>query len=86
MDNIIKNHRLICENRQKLELSGVQKVESSTNTQVVCVVNNTQTTIYGKNLHINKLDLQAGILSIDGEIDSIKYQNGKKSLWKRIFK
>lgn len=82
----IKNHTLICENRKKLTLTGVQKVESSTPNQFVCVINGSVTVVYGKNLHINKLDLVAGSVELDGEISSIKYQGEKKSFWKRMFK
>ena len=86
MENAHTNHTLICENRQKLTLTGVQKVESSTPTQFSCVINGNLMTVLGKNLHIKKLDLQAGTLELDGEINSIKYLNEKKNFLKRLFK
>ena len=86
MENTLKHCTLICENMQKLELTGVQKVESSTPTQFVCTLQDKQMVVGGKNLHIKKLDLQSESLVIDGEIELIKYQSPKKSFLKRIFK
>ncbi len=81
-----KNHTLICENRQKLHLTGVTKVLSSSTTEIECNISDVQTLIKGKNLHIEKLDLESAILEILGEIDMIKYGNNKKSFWKKVFK
>ena len=86
MENTHTNHTLICENRQKLALRGVQKVESSTPTQFSCIINGNMVTVLGKNLHIKKLDLQTGSLELEGEVNSIKYQSEKKSFIKRLFK
>lgn len=71
---------------QTLEITGVQKVESSNLTQFVCLLDGKTIVVGGKNLHIKKLDLQTGLVELKGEIDSIKYQSGKKSFLKRIFR
>ena len=82
----IKNHTLICENRQKLHITGVTKVLSSSKTEVECTIFDVATLIKGKDLHIEKLDLQSTTLEVVGEIDMIKYENNKKSFWKKVFK
>ena len=81
-----KNHRIVCENRKNIELLGIEKVESNNPSQVVCVAMGSVLVISGKNLHIKKLDINEGILVLEGTIDGIKYQGEKKSLLKRIFK
>jgi len=42
--------------------------------------------ITGKNMHIKKLDVSGGIIDVDGQIDSIKYEQKKKPFFKRIFR
>ena len=42
--------------------------------------------ISGKELRILKFDADTGKLSLEGEINSLKYEGGKKPLLKRIFK
>ena len=86
MENILKNNKIICDNRKILDLSGIDKLKSSQPTQVVCETNKTPLIIIGKNLHIKKLNLEEGVVQIEGEIDEIKYQAEKKNLFKRIFK
>lgn len=79
-------HKLHCDGRKFLSISGVQKIESSNETQVVCIVENSPLLVGGKNLHVKKLDVEQGLVELDGQIDLIKYQPEKKSLMKRIFK
>ena len=81
-----KNHKLICDSRKFLQLTGVEKVESSNENQVVCVVLGVPLVILGKDMHMKKLDLVEGQIEIEGQIDSIKYQTERKSIFKRIFK
>lgn len=80
------NHKMICDNRKFLELTGIEKVESSNENQIVCKTMGTTLFVLGKNMHIGKLDVLQGTLQIDGQINLIKYQTSKKSFWKRIFK
>lgn len=43
--------------------------------------------IYGKNLEIKKLDLDTGIININGEINAIKYDTkSQDNLLKKMFK
>lgn len=81
-----KNHKLICDNRNLLEITGVEKVESTNENQVVLLISSSPVLITGKGLHVKKLDVQTGIVEIEGTIDGIKYQAEKKNFFKRIFK
>lgn len=82
----IKNHKIICDARKLLEITGVQKVESSNETQVVCITETSPLVITGKNMHVKKLDTEQGVVEIEGEIDGLKYQQKHKNFLKRVFK
>ena len=86
MENISTNHKIICEGRNSLQMTGIEKVESSFENQIVCQTMKKPLIITGKNLHIKKLDVDNGIVEIIGQIDSIKYQPEKKNIFKRLFK
>ncbi len=81
-----KTHKLICDDRKLLALTGVDKVESSNENMVVCTINASPVVITGKSLHVKKLDVESGQIEIEGKIDGIKYQTEKKGFFKRIFK
>ncbi len=79
--------KLVVDNRKKLSLTGVEKAISSNETNMVFVVGGTKVFITGQNLHIERLDVETGLLELDGQIDSIKFGAGQsKGLLKRIFK
>jgi len=86
MEEVISNHKIICDARKFLQMTGIQKVESTNENQIVCVAMNQPLIITGKNMHIKKLDVGQGIVDVEGQIDSIKYEQKKKPFLKRIFK
>lgn len=81
-----KNHKLICDSRKLLQLTGVEKVESSNETQVLCLVMGAPLLITGKGMHMKKLDVEQGLVEIEGQIDGIRYQAEHRNLLKRMFK
>ena len=94
--NMFSKHKFHCDGRKFLSLCGVSKIESSNENQVICIVENYPLLITGKNLHVKKLDveqgiveidgIEQGIVEIDGTIDMLKYQPEKKNILKRLFK
>lgn len=84
--NMLSKHKFHCDGRKFLSLCGVSKIESSNENQVICIVENYPLLITGKNLHVKKLDVEQGIVEIDGTIDMLKYQPEKKNILKRLFK
>lgn len=84
--NLFSKHKFHCDGRKFLSLCGVSKIESSNENQVICIVENYPLLITGKNLHVKKLDVEQGIVEIDGTIDMLKYQPEKKNILKRLFK
>lgn len=72
-------------NRKNIKLEGIVEINSSSETLLSVKLKDTILTITGQNMHISKLDINTGILEVDGVISSIKY--GKtENFFKRIFK
>ncbi len=80
------------DNRENIFITGVNDVISFDEETVVADTNMEILIIHGRNLHVNKLNLDEGQLSIDGEIDGIRYEQqgalgkNKTSLFNKIFK
>lgn len=83
-------HGLILENRKDLSLSGVLDVDSFDDQAVVAYTDIGELTVRGNDLHIGKLNLETGELSLTGEIVSMTYTNnqpsGKSGLFSKIFR
>ena len=79
---------LCIEDRKKLILTGATKVISSTITQAVVEVGDTNIVISGTNIEVTKLDLENKTVTFSGNINSVKYsaKTEKTSLLKRMFK
>lgn len=86
------NHSIKMDNRENIFITGVNDVISFDEETVVADTNMEILIIHGRNLHVNKLNLDEGQLSIDGEIDGIRYEQqgslgkNKTSLFNKIFK
>lgn len=84
-------HNIIMEGRERLSVSGVEDVESFDEETIVLYTSKGMLIIKGENLHIDKLSLEVGDLSVEGFIDCLRYEDegGKKSgesLISRLFK
>lgn len=74
-------------NRSNLAITGVEKVVSATNNMVNLVVSGSQMCVEGTNLYVAKLDIDQGIIVLEGIVNNIKYGSQKKGpLFKRILK
>ncbi len=92
MDNkeIVKKHentKLVLNNRSDMNLSGVNKVYSATENCVSLVLGTDDVLIEGNGLHVTKLDIDTGIVNVEGTVNSIKFGKSKnsKNFLKRIF-
>ena len=96
-----KSHTLMLDNRSKLSLTGVEDVSgfneeavsvrtvSGFNEEAVSVRTTDGTLIIrGSGLHIDRLNLETGDVSVDGSIDSMQYlgSDGSKSKLSRLFR
>ncbi|MDQ5983803.1 MAG: Spore protein YabP [Eubacteriales bacterium SKADARSKE-1] len=82
-------HGLILKDRQALSITGVLDVDSFDEQTVVAYTDQGELTIKGAGLHIIKINLDNGDLSLDGQISSLAYSEGKhvnKSLFSKLFK
>ncbi len=72
-------HNIIMENRKKLSVSGVSDVESFNEEEIILHTDMGGLRIIGEALHINKLSVETGEVSLEGEIDGIDYMEIKKA-------
>lgn len=70
-----KVHNLILEDRRSAMVSGVTDVDSFDEQTVVLFTEQGEMTIEGSDLHMNKLNVETGEVSIEGTIDSISYRD-----------
>lgn len=82
------NHMVTIDNRKRMMLTGMVEVVSATDKIIVAKTADRQVNIFGSQLRVNKLNLEEGLLIIDGEINDLKYNSlsGGKPFFKRLFK
>ena len=68
-------HHIILEEREQLSVSGVEEVESFDENAIVMYTSRGTLVVQGENLHIEKLSLDGGDLKVEGEIDSLTYED-----------
>lgn len=70
-----KVHNIILEDRRVLTVSGVSDVDSFDEETVMLYTELGELTIRGSDLHMNKLNVETGDVSIEGNISSLSYQD-----------
>ena len=82
-------HRLTLEGREKLTVSGVEDVERFDESVVVMITCGGTLVIPGQGLHIGKLSLDGGELHVDGQIESLAYEElsvgHSGGFWQKLF-
>ena len=80
-------HSLNLEAREKLSISGVDDVSGFDENLIVLTTAQGDLTVRGANLHIDRIDLDAGQLEVRGSIQELSYGENTKSgsLWTRLF-
>lgn len=83
-----KSHTLMLDNRSKLSLTGVEDVSGFNEEAVSVRTTDGILIIRGSGLHIDRLNLETGDVSVDGSIDSMQYlsSDGSKSKLSRLFR
>ena len=81
-----RQHALGMENREKLRLTGVSDVSGFDENLIVLLTDMGELSIRGEALHIEKIDLDAGVLELRGRICELSYEESAAgaSLWRRI--
>lgn len=84
--NVIKlPHNIILEDRKMLSISGVEDIDSFDENTVVVFTQMGELTIRGHNLHINKLNVDTGELTMDGEIFALIYSEQTQKKQSGVF-
>ena len=76
---IMTPHQLMMQDRQLLEMTGVSDVDSFDETTVLAYTSMGELTIRGGGLHIKRLDLECGALSVEGNIRALEYTDAHKN-------
>lgn len=82
-------HNLILENRKVLTATGVSNVDSFDDETVAAATDIGNLTVHGTKLHIDKLNLETGELTLSGEITSMVYTENRSSgggVFSKLFK
>lgn len=77
-----KEHTLTLLQREKLVITGIDKVKSANDKGVLIALPNCNLIITGSNLQVNQFDITSGTLEVVGTIDKIDYSQGKSFLTK----
>jgi len=82
------NSEIVIKNRSLINLTGVERIYESNETKIQLKVSGTNLQICGDKLNISKIDVEEGILSLEGIITELKYfeKPEKKNFFKKMFK
>ncbi|MCL2487878.1 MAG: sporulation protein YabP [Oscillospiraceae bacterium] len=82
-------HQLILQDRRLLTISGVSDVDSFDELAVVVYTDLGELTVRGINLHINRLNVDTGELTMEGTVESLTYtelQSRSGGFFSRLFR
>lgn len=82
-------HRIVMEGRRSLSLTGVTDIDSFDEQMVAVFTDVGELIARGSGLHISRIDVDSGELSLDGEIDSLEYTDNvaaRGGFWSRLFR
>lgn len=84
------SHVVNIDNREKISITGVTDIESFNEETILLILKNGGLIVKGEGLHVQKLDLDEGIVLISGAIGSAVYTEKKdkqeKGFLKKILK
>jgi len=82
-----KHHSLSLEGRNRLSISGVEDVSGFDESLVVLSTAQGDLNIRGQQLHIERIDLDAGQLELHGHVQELSYDEPSRSgsFWSRLF-
>ena len=90
--NTSVQHRISMTAREQMEIRGVVDVISFDEQSIVLDTTCGNMTLDGESLHVQVLNLEEGIVTVNGRIDSIEYfdvagtQSEKRGLWGKLFR
>lgn len=78
-DKSAKQHKVILTDRQMLDVSGIINVEKFTDDNVVLETEQGMLDIKGEKMHMRQLNLDGGMIIVEGLIKSLTYSEGTSS-------
>ena len=80
-------HSISISEREKMSVSGVVDVSGFDDSIVILSTSQGELTVRGEGLHIDRIDLEAGRLEVQGRVQELRYDESvpKHSLWSRLF-
>ena len=72
-------HSIFIENKKSISITGVLEVGSFDENGIVIYTDYGEITLKGENFHINKLSLDIGEVTVDGDINALIYTENKQS-------
>lgn len=83
----VRFHSLNIEGREKLSVTGVDDVSGFDESLIVLTTAQGDLIVRGQQLHIERIDLEAGRLEVRGHIQELSYDEPARSasLWTRLF-
>ncbi|HHU22891.1 MAG TPA: sporulation protein YabP [Clostridiales bacterium] len=80
-------HNIILEGRTHLSVSGVEDVESFDENEIVMHTTKGNLIVQGEGLHIEKLSIDTGELTVTGMVTDLSYEEVSQggSVWSRLF-
>ena len=82
-----RRHELTMTDRERMSLTGVDNVSGFDESVVVLTTACGDLTVRGEELHVERIDLEAGLLELCGRVQSVSYDEPRRSatLWQRLF-
>lgn len=84
-----RDHCFEMENRENVRITGVEDVDSFSDDTVVLITDMGQLTVRGSGLHINRLNVENGELTMSGHVNALEYTARDKTeggFFARLFK
>lgn len=80
-------HSLSLNEREKMSISGVLDVSGFDDSIVILSTSQGELTVRGEGLHIERIDLDAGRLEVQGRVQELRYDESVpgRSFWTRLF-
>lgn len=82
-------HKLTLVGREKLEITGVEEVESFDESTIIMSTSLGDLIVRGEGLHIETLSLDGGALKVEGRVESLTYEEPRETgggLLSRLFR
>jgi len=70
-----KSHKMMMDNRRKVEITGVNDVISFDLNTILLETDYGMITIKGSNLHVNRLSVEKGEVDVEGKLDGLNYSD-----------